>query len=247
MARLYCPKESIQGEEIFINDPRQIHYLCDVLRMKVKDDIYIFDGQGKEYRCKIEQLSKKRVTLTMKEENKNKVHSQFNLTVACSLPKQKNRFDDLIDKLSQLGVDKIIPMITQRVVVRWDYSRIQRHHHRWEKIAQQACIQSGRNVLPVIEPIKEIRQILNSSESYDLKLIPTITEEKHNLRDIVNKTLILIGPEGDFTEGELAQAVNAGFIPICLGDLVLRVDTAAIAVASFFRLSGVETYGAKRS
>ena len=241
MARLYCPKESIRGKEIFINDPRQIHYLCDVLRMKVGDDIYVFDGQGKEYRCEIKGLSNKRITLLIKKENHNKFRSKFNLTVACALPKQKNRFDDLIDKLSQLGVDKIIPMITQRVVVRWDHSQRQRHHQRWLMITRQACIQSGRNVLPIIEPIKEIRQILNSTEAYDLKLIPTIIEKKQNLRNVVNKSnpkkiLILIGPEGDFTESELGQAVNAGFIPVCLGDLVLRVDTAAIAVASFFSL-----------
>jgi len=95
-------------------------------------------------------------------------------------------------------------------------------------------------------------QIFACAESHDLKLIPTVIEKKQNLRDILSQTsaksaLILIGPEGDFTKQELTQAANAGLIPVSLGSLVLRIDTAAIAVATFFRLNEAETYGAKRS
>ena len=145
-------------------------------------------------------------------------------------------------------------------------------------------MQSGRNILPVIEPIIEIEQVLTCAEFYELKLICTILEGEHppsrkssfssglpgkdsislgknksqgyrqSLKDILSaaaprpkNTLALIGPEGDFTKKEISQAKEAGFIPVFLGDLVLRVDTAAIAVAAFFRLSEAETYGAKRT
>ena len=273
MTRLYCPKELISGKQIVINERKQIHYLCDVLRLKVGDDLFIFDGEAHEYYCQIRELSKKAVRLSINEEVKIKNHQKVNLIIACALPKQKSRFDDLVDKLSQLGVDKIIPMITQRVVVRWGVNQKQRYHQRWQKIAEGACTQSGRNILPVIEPIIEIEQVLTRAEFYELKLICTILEgerppsrkssfssglpskdsiglgknksqgHRQSLKDILSaaaprpkNTLVLIGPEGDFTKKEASQAKEAGFIPVLLGDLVLRVDTAAIAVAAFFRL-----------
>jgi len=263
MARLYCPKESIHGEQIIIDERRQIHYLRDVLRLKVGDAVFVFDGEANEYLCQIQESSKRLVKLLVKEKMQIKPQvSKCELAVACALPKQKNRFDDLVDKLSQLGVNKIIPMITKRTIIQWDSHQKQQHHLRWCKIAQAACSQSGRNLLAVIEPVKEINQILTHSEFYDLKLIPTLTLETQPLKDIILKPLprpssttmfclkegrglpksilILIGPEGDFTAQELTQARNAGFIPVSLGDLVLRVDTAAIAVAAFFRLWGWE-------
>lgn len=239
MARIYCPKESIRGESINICDRQKLHYLGDVLRLRPGDDIIVFDGQEHEYHCQIQELSKRESSLLIKKKVKIEPHAGFNLAVACALPRQKNRFDDLIDKLSQLGVDKIIPMITERVVVRWDYNQKQRHLNRWRKIAEQACAQSGRKILPAIEPIKEINQILSYAATYELKLIPTLLEIKRNLKGIAcgplpKSILVLIGPEGDFTKQELAKAESSGFIPITLGDLVLRVETAAIAVAAFF-------------
>ncbi len=241
MHRLYCPEEVITGRQIIISQQEQIHYLCRVLRTRVNDDIIVFDGQGHKYYCQIQRITNDKITLLIKEKIKSKPQWKTNLTIACALPKQKSRFDDLVDKLSQLGVDKIIPMITERVIVRWDSDQKQRHHQRWRKIAQTACAQSGRNILPHIEPIKEINQILIGAESCDLKLMPTLMENKQTLRDSVGRRvpksiLVIIGPEGDFTKQELTQAENAGFIPVFLGNLVLRVDTAAIAVASFFRL-----------
>ncbi|MGD9015223.1 MAG: RsmE family RNA methyltransferase [Candidatus Omnitrophota bacterium] len=241
MARIYCPEESLRSENIVVNQRAQIHYLCDVLRLKINDHIFVFDGKGNQYDCQIQQLSKKEARLLKKEKINIKLQWKINLAIACALPKQKSRFDDLVDKLSQLGVDRIIPMITERVIVRWDANQRQRHNQRWRKITQQACIQSGRNNLPVIEPIQGIKQILTRAHAYDLKLIPTLMEKKNNLRELLSEplprsVLFLIGPEGDFTHQELTQAKTCGFIPVSLGDLILRLDTACIAVTAFFRL-----------
>ena len=245
--RLYCPKVSIHGERLIINERKKIHYLCDVLRLHVQDDIFIFDGQGNEYLCRIQGLTRKAVSLLVRKEIKQEVQEKITLVIACALPKQQSRFDDLVDKLSQLGVSKIIPMVTDKVIVNWDFNQRQRHQKRWRTIAEQACMQSGRNILPIIEPIKEINQILSFAESYDLRLIPTLIEKRQDLRGILTNSLpksilVLIGPEGDFTPQEIAQAKKAGFISVFLGDLVLRVDTAAIAIAAFFRLNEVSRF-----
>ena len=242
MARLYCPKESVIGTHIIINRAEQIHYLIDVLRLKVGDEVFAFDGEMYEYRCQVEEISVKSLKLLIREKNEIKLKKKLDLTIACAIPKQRSRFDDLIDKFSQLGVDKILPMITERVIVRWDTDQKEEHLKRWRKIAQASCTQSGRNILPIIEPVQEINQILAHSESYDLRLIPTASGRRRDLKDIFAKflaknILVLIGPEGDFTKQELVEAESKGFVPVSLGDLVLRVETAAIAVSAFFRLN----------
>ena len=177
----------------------------------------------------------------IRKKAKMKPKQKFKLIFACALPKQKNKFGDLIDKLSQLGVDRIIPMVTARVIAQWNSSQKQRNYQRWIKISQQACIQSGRNTLPIIEPVTEIDKIISNSSGSDLKIIPTVVEKRKNLKALFpnhkyKEILILIGPERDFTNHEIAQAEEAGFIPVTLGDLVLGVDTAAITVAAFVRL-----------
>ncbi len=260
MIRLYWPKEKIGSRQILINERKQVHYLCDVLRLKLNQDIVVFDGEEYEYLCRIQGLSRRMLTLSIKEKAGIKSQWKTELVIACALPKQKKRFDDLVDKLSQLGVDRIVPMITERVIAGWNSIQKQRHLERWRKIAEQACNQSGRNRLAVIESIKGINQTLILLECYDLKLIPTLeigkypsapdfmyinrssySKTRKNLRDIFHSSLpkriaVLIGPEGDFTARELIQAEKAGFIPVSLGELVLRVDTAAVAIAAFLRL-----------
>ncbi|MBU0548831.1 MAG: 16S rRNA (uracil(1498)-N(3))-methyltransferase [Candidatus Omnitrophica bacterium] len=242
MNRVFCPKEWFIKDYVIILDRKQIHYLCDVLRIKLNEDIVVFDGSGNEYRCLSEELSKNKIKLLIKEKAKMKTKRKIILSIACALPKQKGRFDDLIDKLSQLGVERIIPLFTERVILRWDAKQKDKHHQRWCKIARAACNQSGRTVLPVIEPVKSFTELIAEADSYDLKLIPTIIQKKHSLRDALSgleqaKMLVAIGPEGDFCDKELALAERAGFKPVSLGELVLRVDTAAVSVAAFVRLN----------
>ncbi len=242
MVRLYCKREYIHDKLILLKDREQIHYLCNVLRLRINDEVVIFDGQGNEYRCRIQDISRFVVRLLIKGRFKRMMEGRIDLTVACALPKHKGRFDELIDKLSQLGVNRIIPMLTERVIIRWDSKQRQHHYRRWLKIARQACIQSGRSVLPEIEPIRDISQVLSYSNYYDLKLIPTPMERERTLIEAVSSAgnrrniLVLIGPEGDFTIQELSRAKREGFISVSLGDLILRVDTAALSIVSFLRL-----------
>ncbi len=95
--------------------------------------------------------------------------------------------------------------------------------------------------MPVVEPVRDIKEVLSASQEFDLKLIPTLSGERRALRDIFTKSsakniLFLIGPEGDFSGEEIELAKKAGFIPVSLGDSVLRVETAALCVASFIRI-----------
>ena len=147
--------------------------------------------------------------------------------------------DDIVDKLTQLGVDVIIPLETERVVVRIEENRRSRLE-RWQKIARSAAEQSRRNIIPSIPGILDFKAALAQAKSADLKLIPTLDGERKNLKEALTgcsfkDIFVLIGPEGDFTAQEVGQAVNSGFDPISLGDSVLRAETAAIAVAGYLR------------
>jgi len=200
----------------------------------------IFDEQGNEYLTELENISLSCLVFKIKEKRKFKPAKQVSLTIACAIPK-KSKIDDIIDKLTQLGVDKIIPLETERVIVKLDKHKKITRRKRWEKIAQVAAQQSQRNTLPVIEEVKNIKQLLAESKDYDLKLIPALIGQRKTIKEAIamhkpKNILVLIGPEGDFTAQELNLAVKAGFIPVTLGDNVLRVETAAVAVAAFVRL-----------
>ncbi|MBU1727106.1 MAG: RNA methyltransferase, partial [Candidatus Omnitrophica bacterium] len=170
---------------------------------------------------------------------KSRAPAKIRLTIACALPK-KAKFDDIVDKLTQLGVDGIIPLNTKRVIVKIDKKKEVVRLERWRKIAMSAAKQSQRASVPVVGHLKSIEEVLKEGD-YDLKLIPHLSGKRRSLKEAIEKAspkniLILIGPEGDFTDEEVALAVKYGCVPVSLGELVLRVDTAAIAVASFVRL-----------
>lgn len=241
MHRLYCPSQNISSNKIIIDNKEQVHHAKNVLRFKVHEEVIIFDAQGNEYCSILEKALPKAMIFKIKEKkNFILIAKKVKVTVACALPKG-SRMDEIIDKLTQLGVERIIPLETERVIVKLDkHKRISRQE-RWKKIALNASLQSQRDTLPIVEPIKKIEEVLSKSIDYDLKLIPTLIGERETLKEALLKNkakniLIFIGPEGDFTPEEVDLAKKAGFIPVSLGHLVLRVETAATAVTSFIRL-----------
>lgn len=241
MHRFYSSLENISEDRIFIRDSRQIHHLKDVLRLKTNDEVMVFDDKGNEYHCLIEKILSQEVILKIKARHEIIQKKQIGITLACAIPKG-SKMDEIVDKLTQLGVERIIPVLTERVIIRLDKNKMISSQIRWQKIALSASQQSQRSTIPFIEPVKDIREVISESQDYDLKLIPTLGSQRKTLRDIFAKrlprnVLSLIGPEGDFTAEEIALAKQAGFIPVDLGDLVLRVETACLAMVSFIRLA----------
>jgi len=238
--RIYIASKNISGEKIIINDKELIHYLKDVLRLKISDALTVFDEKGTEYKARIEQIAPKNLSLHILNRNAHEQVLGIRLTIACAIPK-KSKFDDIVDKLTQLGADRIIPLITERVIVKIDRQKAAGRRERWEKIATQASQQSQRNTVPVIDPIKDFNKAVVEAEDHDLKLIPTLEGERKSLKEVLAKSnpksiFVLIGPEGDFSPQEVSLAIKSGFIPITLGELVLRVETAAVTLASLIKI-----------
>lgn len=237
--RFFIPQENIQANKLVISDYKQLHYMRDVLRLKAKDEVIAFDRINNEYIGMIEEASKDCISINIKQKRKITQDRGIRITIACAIPKAR-RIEGVVDKLTQLGIDRIIPLITKRVIVDWDQAKISKHLRRWNEIAVSAAQQSSRRDLPIIDSVQSIGEVLANSDTYDLKLIPTLEGKRKSLREVLKGSkaksiLVFIGPEGDFTDQEVRIATKSGCIPISLGDLVLRVETAAVAVASFIR------------
>jgi 16S rRNA (uracil1498-N3)-methyltransferase len=238
MHRFYI--EKIDGDNVILTDPAQVHHIRDVLRLKAGEVIVVFDSSGNEYRAAIASVGKKQVELNLTP-LKPLPASSVKLTVACAIPKA-GRIDDIIDHLTQLGVERIIPMLTDRVVIKLDEAARVTRLSRWQKIAQSAARQCQRSSIPVVSPVTDVKEVIESSRDFDLKLIPHLTGERTLIKDILAKSrakniIVLIGPEGDFTPEEVDLASHNGFVPVTLGYTVLRVATAAISVTAYIRFA----------
>jgi 16S rRNA (uracil1498-N3)-methyltransferase len=238
MHRFYIDK--VAGNKAVITDKEQLHHLKDVLRLKVNDKVSLSDALGNDYAAVITAVGKTRVEAAVTL-MKAAQESSVKLTLACAIPKN-TRFDDVVDFLTQLGVEKLIPMQTERMVVKLDTIRAEEKHTRWLKIAQSAAQQSRRSRIPDISTVTDFKDVISGAAEYDLKLIPYLSGDRKLIKDILASTkaksiIVLIGPEGDFTPEEVALALENGFLPVSLGDTVLRVATAAIAAASYIKFA----------
>jgi 16S rRNA (uracil1498-N3)-methyltransferase len=240
--RFFVDKVGAEDKYIILNDPAQLHHLRDVLRIKPLELAAVFDNHGNEYITVVVEVGDAAARLEVKEK-KAAQDPGVSITVACAIPK-KVKMDDIVDKLTQLGVECIIPLETERVIVKLDKQKQAGRCQRWKKIALSAARQSQRSRLAVIKPVSGLKDVVLSADGFDLKLIPTLEGKRKSLKEIlsqgrarIRKVMVLIGPEGDFTPDEVFLAKKAGFLPVSLGAQVLRVDTAAIAVVSFIKLN----------
>jgi 16S rRNA (uracil1498-N3)-methyltransferase len=232
--------DRIQGDNATLTDAGQLHHIRDVLRLKADDVVIVSDGAGNDFTGVITTIDKKQVVFKLTPLKKQRSRSVA-LTIACAIPKG-SRMDDVIDFLTQLGVACIIPMRTERVVVKLDEAKMTARLQRWQKIAQNAARQCQRSSIPTMAPVTDIEKVIAESQGFDLKLIPHLSGERKLIRDIIAKSrpkniIVLIGPEGDFTPAEVELALHNGFNPVSLGGTVLRVATAAVAVAAYIRFA----------
>jgi 16S rRNA (uracil1498-N3)-methyltransferase len=230
------------GNKLLVLDKKQIHHIKNVLCLRPGEKVVLFDGKGSEALAGIERLSTEGIRMVISKKIVSDNKRKLSLTVACALPKN-SRFDDIVDKLTQLEVDRIIPLKTERTQVKPSQDSAEVRLGRWKKIALSAAQQSRRIILPQIDRLTDLTQLLKDSAGFDLKFIPYLKGERKTLKEALShplpagaKIIILIGPEGDFSPKEVALALKNGFIPVSLGPSVLRVETAAVSAAAFINL-----------
>ena len=232
MPHFYVDPKNINNET-FIIDSEQFHYLTNVRRFNVGDTINIFDGLGNSFVAQIEKIEKKQISGKIIS---TKTFQQLNTKVSLytAIPKGE-RFDWLVEKASEIGVFKIVPVIYERSVVK-DFTK--NKIERYRKISIAASSQSWRSdVMQIENPTKFYDLLKFSKEQKDsLNILPYESEEQNKLISLnfssINNVNIFIGPEGGFDTKEIEFAVNNNFKIVTLGKNILRVETAAIVSAS---------------
>lgn len=239
MVRFFCLNKEIKDNKVYLTDKEQFHHLKNVLRLELGEKCVIFDEISNEYDVELETINKDNAVFMIIASKKRENLQKREICLACAIPKN-TKIEDIIDKCTQLGVDRIIPIITERVIVKLDKNKKEERKKRWQTVALSACRQSQRKTIPIIDDVSSLEQALNKAKSYDLKIIPNLIGERKSIKSILSQTdykriFIFIGPEGDFTQDEVKMAMGSGFLTVSLGEQVLRVDTAAIAIVSFIR------------
>ena len=235
MRCFYVPKGQISGKQIQILDS-ELHHLSDVLRLQKGDEITVLDGVGGVYDVLLVSVSTRRAIGEIRSW-KQVEPSPIEVTLIQGISKSDS-MDMIIQKATELGVYKIIPALCQRTVPNFTTEKAQKRVIRWNQIAIEASKQSRRPFFPKIQDITKFNDSLNVSQA-DLKLIFTIPSIDsvcpQKLKDILHqrtdtkKVQIIVGPEGDFTDDEINDALSVDAIPVSFGSNILRTETASIA------------------
>lgn len=221
--------ENISDEKIIL-DGESARHIAKSLRMRVGDVICVTDGGGEDYGCQIEEITKDEVVLKVCYKQVCESEPTCKVTIYQGVPKS-TKLEDIIQKCVELGVTEIVPTLTKRCVSRPDDKSAGKKNVRYQKIALEAAQQSGRGIVPKIENMKTLKQVLAEDES-EVKIVFFEGGGK-KLTDIIDKNTksvsIFIGPEGGFEEAEVEQIESAGGVCATLGKRILRTQTAPVA------------------
>jgi len=240
MPRFYIPPANWNPDRLAL-EADEAHHCLDVLRMKSGERATVFDGQGHEAMVEIGATKKDRVELkTLQQAKTPALGSQVVLGQA--VPKGKN-MDLIIEKATELGAAEIVPLLSERTVVKVDADESKDKRAKWQRVAIEACKQCGQNWLPEVAVPVTPKAFFDARPKFDLMLIASLQPGAKHLKEIFReiagegflaktkrpkRTLVLVGPEGDFTPAEISLAIGAGCRPLTLGPIILRTETAAI-------------------
>ncbi|MFH1369313.1 MAG: RsmE family RNA methyltransferase [Elusimicrobiota bacterium] len=231
MPHFFVPSKNIKNGRFVLKGEEALHILR-VMRLKPGGNMQLFDGEGKIYSAEIESAAKDGLSGRILSENQScQVKTKINLFQA--VPKGE-RMDWLVEKVAELGIGKITPIITERSVIREIAAQ---KIERWKRLSQAASKQCGRADLMIIEKPLIFAEAIEGIPKDAASIIPWEAEGARAVNDIAvqlrgsNSINIFIGPEGGFTFGEIESAKNAGILPVTLGSRILRVETAGIVSA----------------
>lgn len=221
----------IKNKDMLLEES-DIRHIKKVMRMNINDKIEVVYN-NKLHICEITSLEPFNIKVIEKldEDKKTKIE----LTVAVALVKEQ-KMDLILQKLTELGVSRIIPVSMERSIVKLDKERFNKKKVRWESICKEASEQSKRTNIPIIEDIKSIKDL--TKEDADLKLVASTKEKEkllnYYLQSIEDcaKIIMVIGPEGGISNKEEDILVSNGYNRVSFGNLIFRVETATIYVAS---------------
>ncbi|TXH69678.1 MAG: 16S rRNA (uracil(1498)-N(3))-methyltransferase [Thiothrix sp.] len=234
--RFYCPTPLVIQQSLDLPDELFRHAI-QVLRLQVGESLILFNAEGGEYLAEIHEINKRSATVLVRGFDATERESSLDLTLVQALIKP-DKMDFALQKAVELGVSAFQVLITQRSVVRSDKEKLEKKLQHWQAVAISACEQSGRTKIPKIyapQTLNQYLQQLDENTDY-LLLAPGSHQTLNQVTVRANKLGILIGPEGGFTEDEVAACLAAKMQGISLGKRILRAETASTSVLAGLQL-----------
>lgn len=234
MRRFFAPKESFDSEKVLLNADETKH-LRDVLRLRVGEKVQVFDGEGKEFLCLIESISKKETLLTTIEEiSPFAPKSGLELTLAVALLKGE-KFDLVVQKAVELGVNNFVPLVTKRCDVKIKNAQdFNKKLERLNRIALEACKQSGRADLMKIAELIDFQNFIETAEGVKVLFSERGGESFADIKP-AKKITAVIGSEGGWEDFEIESAQSKDFQIITFSGRIMRAETAAISIAAILQ------------
>jgi 16S rRNA (uracil1498-N3)-methyltransferase len=250
MHRFYIAPEDWNPDALALNEA-EAHHARDVLRMKRGDRAVVFNGRGREITAEVIDLRESEVRFRKLYES-DMPPPRCRITLGQAIPKGKN-MDLIVQKAVEIGAVEIAPLISERTIVDLDQKEAAQKREKWQQVAIEAAKQCGQNWLPQVKVPRKLKDFFDVATglrlfptwhsdvaaAFDLRLIGSLQPDAIHLKKILGdyrgqhgdrprSVLMMVGPEGDFTPAELALAKSHGCLPITLGPIILRVETAAI-------------------
>lgn len=240
MNRFFIETELAVGSTIQLTET-VFHHWVRVLRAQLQEQATLFNGQGGEYLATLTEINKKNAFVMIESFNPTNRSAPFKAVLGQVMSKG-DRMDYAIQKATELGVSQIQLLTSERCEMRLKYDRDQKKLDHWQAVAIAACEQCGLNIVPeVLAPIS-LSEWLSSTQLPASKFVlAPEKEQKDVLAGIQPELALLIGPEGGLSENEITQANQAGFMNWCIGDRVLRTETAPVVALSILNYRFLST------
>ena len=238
ISTFYIKNSQIIGEEINLIG-EDVNHIKNVLRYKVGDELTVCDEVEQRYLTKIKELSNECITLDIEKKIDFSTEPSIKITLIQGLPKS-DKMDLIVQKCTELGAEKIIPVIMERTVVKIDGSNGAKKVERWNKIVLEASKQCGRTKIPTVEKIVNLENIVENLSKYDIVIVPYECEKENTIKAVLRNTdtnignvAIVIGPEGGFSEKDISILEKLPNVKkVSLGKRILRTETAGIATVA---------------
>ncbi len=238
MHRFFINNADISGDKLFIKDKNELNHIKRVLRLKAGDKIIAFDGSGYEYEALLVNTSTEIGEATIINKLFNPNNTKFNLSLVQGIAKG-DKMDLIVQKAVELGVASIYPVLTEHTVVSYQGDKAVKKVARWKSIAVEACKQCQRNTLLDIKPIASLTEVIKEIGSYNAIMLyekETDIRLKELLKSLdfieQNDLFLMVGPEGGFSDIEVAIARQNNINIATLGSRILRTETASLIGAA---------------
>lgn len=238
MNRFFVDDPGAFSDRSVVITGEDVNHVKNVLRLKENDELIVSDGRGRDYHCRISGITNEEVVADICDICDNFSELSTEITLFQGFPKG-DKMELIIQKTVELGVTRIVPVMTKRTVVKLDDKKAKKKTERYNMIAESAAKQSGRGMIPEVTMPVSFAEAVSMAEKLDMNIIPYEEAEgveysRNIIKSIKGKKNlgIFIGPEGGFAREEVEKALDAGASAITLGHRILRTETAGMAVIS---------------